>query len=91
MDPLDADACREINEALQAWRQGDYVVGVQWFVFRTDVARPLTPDGAIAAAEGIDTAEAKVLGFMAVTQICDIVKRWGVILVTICSSGLSCG
>lgn len=75
MKPLEADACAKIDEALQVWRQGDCVVGEQWFVFRTDIANPLTDDGAVAATEGIDTAESEVVGLMVVTQTCDIVRK----------------
>jgi hypothetical protein len=66
--PLDADGCAHVDAALLTWRQGDCVVGEQWFVFRTDLERPLTPDGAAASAEGVDTAESEVFGFMVLTQ-----------------------
>lgn len=75
MEPLDADGCARVDAALRSWRQGDCVVGEQWFVFRTDPERPLTPDGASAATEGVDTAESKVFGFMVLTQTCDLVRK----------------
>lgn len=75
MEPLDADGCASVDAALLTWRQGDCVVGEQWFVFRTDLERPLTSDGAAAAAEGIDTAESEVFGFMVLTQTCDLVRK----------------
>lgn len=74
MDRLD-DADRErVDEALQAWRQGDCVVGEHWFLFRTDLTTPLTEAGTEAAQEGADNSEAAVAGFMVVTQTCDIVR-----------------
>lgn len=75
MEPLDADGCARVDAALRSWRQGDCVVGEQWFVFRADPERPLTPDGASAATEGVDTAESKVFGFMVLTQTCDLVRK----------------
>ena len=77
MKPLDADGCAHVDAALLTWRQGDCVVGEQWFVFRTDLERPLTPDGAAASAEGVDTAESEVFGFMVLTQTCDLVRKSG--------------
>lgn len=74
MEPLDADGCDQVDAALLPWRQGDCVVGEQWFVFRTDLERPLTLAGAAASAEGVDTAESEVFGFMVLTQTCDLVR-----------------
>ncbi len=75
MKKLDADGCAQVDAKLLTWRQGDCVVSDQWFVFRTDLERPLTWDGAAAAAEGADTAESKVFGFMVLTQTCDLVRK----------------
>lgn len=75
MEPLDADGCDQVDAALLTWRQGDCVVGEQWFVFRTDLERPLTLDGAAASAERVDTAESEVFGFMVLTQTCDLVRK----------------
>lgn len=77
MKPLDADGCASVDATLVTWRQGDCVVGEQWFVFRTDLARPLTAEGTAAAAEGVDTAESAVFGFMVLTQTCDLVRKCG--------------
>ncbi len=74
MDPLDEAGRAEVDEALEAWRQGDCVVGEQWFLFRTDVARPLTADGVVAVDAESDAAESEVLGLAIVTQTCDIVR-----------------
>lgn len=51
------------------------MLGEQWFVFRTDTARPLTEAGARAASEDIDVAEERVVGLMVLTQTCDLVRR----------------
>lgn len=75
MEPLDAHGCARVDHALKDWRQGDCVVGERWLVFRTDLERPLTPDGAAAAAEGADTAESEVFGLMVLTQTCDLVRK----------------
>lgn len=75
MEPLDDESCAAVDGAIQDWRQGDCVVTEQWFAFRTDVARPLTADGAVAAREGVDTAESSVFGFMVLTQTCDVVRK----------------
>jgi hypothetical protein len=74
---LDSEVCARIDRTLQAWRQGDCVVGEQWFVFRTDLDGPLTEAGLVAASEGVDTAETEVRGFMIATQTCDIVRACG--------------
>ncbi len=50
------------------------MLGEQWFLFRTDTEVPLTADGATAATDGFDNAETEVVGFMVVTQTCDIVR-----------------
>jgi hypothetical protein len=75
VEPLDIDGCSQVDAALLTWRQGDCVVGEQWFVFRTDLERPLTLDAALASTEGVDTAESEVFGFMVLTQTCDLVRK----------------
>lgn len=77
MEVLDDDGRQQIDHQLEDWRQGDCVVGEQWFLFQTDAARPLTDDGAAAAEEGAENAEAEALGFTVVTQTCDLVRRCG--------------
>jgi len=77
VEVLDDDGRRQVDQQLEGWRQGDCVVGEQWFLFRTDVARPLTDDGAAAAGEGVENAEAEAAGFAVVTQTCDLVRRCG--------------
>lgn len=75
MEVLDDDGRQKVDQQLEDWRQGDCVVGEHWFLFRTDVARPLTDDGAAAAKAGAENAEAETLGFAVVTQTCDLVRR----------------
>lgn len=75
MEPLDAAGRAKIDEALQHWRQGDCVLGEQWFAFRVSPDVPLTEDAAAAAEHGIDNAEGAVFGFAVVTQTCDIVRN----------------
>ena len=41
MEALDGDGRQWVDQQLEGWRQGDCVVGEQWFLFRTDVARPV--------------------------------------------------
>lgn len=74
MEPIDAEGRAKIDAALQQWRQGDCVLGEQWFVFRVAPDAPLTRDAVAAAVEGADSAESEVFGFAVVTQTCDIVR-----------------
>jgi hypothetical protein len=59
---------------LETWRQGDCVLGEQWFAYRIDPANPATEAGQIAAANGADLAEALVVGLVVTSQTCDIVR-----------------
>lgn len=66
-----------IDEALAAWRQGDCVLGEQWFVHRFDPALPATPEATTAttsAALETDLAEALVAGLIVASQTCDVVR-----------------
>lgn len=68
------EKCDVVDFALAVWQQGDCVVGEQWFVHRIDPDAPLT-EGAIAAAKaGMDLVESEVLGFILVSQTCDVVR-----------------
>lgn len=58
-EALDATA---VDERMSAWRQGDCVVGEQWFVSRV----PLDDEG--------DLLEERVAGFAVLSQTCDIVR-----------------
>lgn len=70
----DDEARARIDGLLREWRQGDCVVGEQWFLFRIDPTAPLTEEAEIAADDGADAAEAAVRGLVVVTQTCDIVR-----------------
>lgn len=63
-----------VDAALKQWRQGDCVVGEQWFVHRLAPRLPLTPQAAAAAKEGADLAEAEVRGFVVISQSCDLAR-----------------
>lgn len=65
---------QQVNAALKEWRQGDFVLGEQGFVYRIDPQRPLTEESLDAGSEGADLAESEVRGFVVVTQTCDIVR-----------------
>jgi hypothetical protein len=68
------DRIEAVNKALATWRQGDCVLGEQWFALRFDPKHPLSFSAQTAATEGGDLAEEQVLGFVVVTQTCDIVR-----------------
>jgi len=63
-----------VDAALRSWRQGDGVIGEQWFVHRFVPQVPLTEAAAQAAPAGVDLAETAVRGFVVVSQTCDIVR-----------------
>lgn len=73
IDRADLD---DIDRALAGWRQGDCVVGEQWFLHRFSPARPLTAAAASAATDGVDIFETPEAGLVVLTQTCDIVRRW---------------
>lgn len=75
MEPLDAERRTKIDEELKHWRQGDCLVGEQWFVFRMAPDAPLTNNAAVAAANGAENAETAVDGFAVLTQTCDIIRN----------------
>ena len=63
-----------INNELQTWCQGDFVLGEQWFVHRFNPQFPLTPDSTKQDGEENDLVESEVKGLVVVTQTCDIVR-----------------
>jgi hypothetical protein len=69
-----APLVRSVDKALEAWRQGDCVLGEHWFVHRLDKLIPVTVAGRAAAEQGVDLAEQEVQGFVVVTQTCDVVR-----------------
>jgi hypothetical protein len=64
-----------VDVALQEWRQGDYVLGEQWFIHRFNPELPLTNQSTDAAAQGSEFAETPALGLVVLTQSCDIVRN----------------
>jgi hypothetical protein len=73
----DTDARRAaVDQALAAWRQGDCVLGEQWFGHRLEPSFPVTETGRAAAASdaNADLAEERVAGLVVVTQTCDVVR-----------------
>jgi len=66
--------CDAIDAALKQWKQGDCVVGEQWFVYRILIDSPLTNDAVDAAENDVDLAETEVLGMVVLSQTCDIVR-----------------
>jgi hypothetical protein len=63
-----------IDGALATWRQGDCVVGEQWFVHRLEKSFSVTVAGREAAKADVDLAEQEVAGFVVVSQTCDVVR-----------------
>jgi hypothetical protein len=65
---------QQVNIALKGWSQGDCVLGEQWFVHRFNSQCPLTDISRDALSDDSDLVESEVLGFVVVTQTCDIVR-----------------
>ncbi|NER22344.1 MAG: hypothetical protein F6J86_24980 [Symploca sp. SIO1B1] len=65
---------QSIDAALQEWRQGDFVLGEQWFVYRIDPRQPLAESSKNVEAEESDLIEVETRGLVLVTQTCDIVR-----------------
>lgn len=63
-----------IDGALATWRQGDCVVGEQWFVHRLEKSFSVTVAGREAAKADVDLAEQEVAGLVVVSQTCDVVR-----------------
>lgn len=68
------ECVQKVDAALEEWRQGDFVLGEQGFVYRIDPQLPITEESLDAGAEGSDLVESMVRGFVVVTQTCDIVR-----------------
>jgi hypothetical protein len=65
---------QSVDAALKEWRQGDCVLGEQWFVHRFDAQLPLTDISRNLASDDSDLVEYEVVGFAVVTQTCDILR-----------------
>jgi len=72
--PLEPPSLIQVNQALRLWRQGDCVLGPEWFVFRCDPKMAITEEGRAAAASGSELAEEDVAGLVVLTQTCDVVR-----------------
>ncbi|MDJ0579536.1 hypothetical protein [Crocosphaera sp.] len=71
-----------INNELEKWSQGDFVLGEHLFVHRFNPQCPLTSDSknlsdpeSLEEDEEIDLVESEVRGLVIITQTCDIVRR----------------
>ena len=74
MGVVDGPGSDQVDERIATWRQGDCVVGDDWFLFRTNMENALTDDGKAAVVEGVENAETLVRGFVVLTQTCDLVR-----------------
>lgn len=63
-----------IDKVLREWRQGDFVLGEHWVLFRTSADSPITPEAIHAAEEDSNAAESEASGLLVITQTCDIVR-----------------
>jgi len=80
-DSTAAAPAQDVDAALQAWRQGDCVLGEQWFLHRFLPSDPITDASHTTPVsrggdptDVIDVAETPVAGLVVVTQTCDIVR-----------------
>jgi len=64
-----------VDATLAQWRQGDCFLGDCWFVHRFAKDFPTTNEGLFAAQDDADLAEQQVVGFVVVTQTCDLVRK----------------
>jgi hypothetical protein len=48
---------QNVDDAIQEWRQGDCVLGEQWFIHRFDRELPLTEESSAVAGEDVDITE----------------------------------
>ncbi len=65
---------QSIDAALQEWRQGDFVLGEQWFIYRIDPKKTLAESSPLSESEEADLVEVETKGLIVVTQTCDIVR-----------------
>jgi hypothetical protein len=65
---------QQVDAALKEWSQGDCILGEHWFVHRYNPHCPLTDPSKDTRSDDSDLVESEVLGFVVVTQTCDIVR-----------------
>jgi hypothetical protein len=70
----DSAEAQRIDTALQNWRQGDLVLGEQWFVHVGNPLQALTPAADEAGGTEILALPSEVPGLVVVTQTCDVVR-----------------
>lgn len=78
------EALAQINAAMEKWRQGDFFLSDNlYFIHLADLTRPLTPEAAELASERLAAGDAlevegvasTVMGYVVITQTCDIVRN----------------
>jgi hypothetical protein len=65
---------KEIDAALEKWRQGDVALDEQWFAHVGDPRMPLTAAAAESDGDGPQAIIAEVAGLVIVSQSCDVVR-----------------
>ncbi|MEM8809701.1 MAG: hypothetical protein AAGF01_27065 [Cyanobacteria bacterium P01_G01_bin.38] len=63
-----------VDASLKEWRQGDFVLGEHWFVYRIDPQQSLTESQQFDESEGNNLIEVETRGLVLVTQTCDIMR-----------------
>jgi len=65
-----------VDKTLEQWKQGDCAVGTDhWFGYRCNPKMPLSAASRAAAEDGAEYVEEEIIGFVVVTQTCDIVRK----------------
>lgn len=74
---LSQEAVSNITTKLAKWRQGDCVVGEQWFVYGLNPNQPITPNSRDVVEHDAESEVAlwETLGLVVLTQTCDIVRN----------------
>lgn len=65
---------QSIDAALREWRQGDFVLGEQWFIYRIDPQKTLAESSHSSESEDTNFHEVETKGLVLVTQTCDIAR-----------------
>ncbi len=75
-EPSSGQNFAHIDKILANWRQGDCVLGSQWFVYRISPDWPVTATSQSAVSQDAtaELPEQEVAGLVVVTQTCDIVR-----------------
>lgn len=66
---------KDIDQALEPWRQGDCVVGPQWFLYRVDPRCPLRGQSIEDYDPETGNSEEPASGFSILTQSCDLARH----------------